>query len=104
MKVPFSITFHGYVETDDWEDMPMKDIALELEKTSSVESRYARLSLDRGELNWEPEDDCGEAECPVHHRGAAPYCLLIEARLVGPTKEDIADYKAYHAGEGIHTP
>ena len=21
-----------------------------------------------------------------------------------PTKEDIADYKAYHAGEGIHTP
>ena len=21
-----------------------------------------------------------------------------------PSKEDIADYKAYHAGEGIHTP
>ena len=23
---------------------------------------------------------------------------------VSPTKEDIDDYKAYHAGEGIHTP
>ena len=22
----------------------------------------------------------------------------------GPTKEDVADYRAYHAGEGIHTP
>ena len=22
----------------------------------------------------------------------------------GPTKEDVADYRAYHSGEGVHTP
>ena len=27
-----------------------------------------------------------------------------DPNLSPPTKEDIADYKAYHKGEGIHTP
>lgn len=27
-----------------------------------------------------------------------------DPNLEPPTKEDIADYKAYHKGEGIHTP
>ena len=22
----------------------------------------------------------------------------------GPTKDDVADYRAYHSGEGVHTP
>ena len=27
-----------------------------------------------------------------------------DPNLSPPTKEDIADYKAYHKGEGVHTP
>ena len=27
-----------------------------------------------------------------------------DSNLSPPTKEDIADYKAYHKGEGVHTP
>ena len=27
------------------------------------------------------EGDCGAAECPVHHGGSAPYCLLAEEEL-----------------------
>ena len=68
-----------------------KELEVELEtdfrKESSWPTNTDRLYAHLVGAGWNWKD--GRAICPT---------------CDGPTKEDIADYKAYHAGEGIHTP
>ena len=87
----------------------------------SIDAMWLEVSCDRcgKEIEIELETDfCKSGSWPQNtdrlyaHLEKAGWTWLegafskdiCRACSEGPTKEDIADYKAYHTGEGVHTP
>ena len=59
---------------------------------------YVYTELERQGWTWVDPNNNPHSLRQLPGKDICPTCSE------GPTKEDVIDYKAYHAGEGIHTP